>query len=157
LLVSNDKPKPPDNPSAERIILGEMSPPVEPDERLVQVLADGGKEREALAGACLSWLVAGCADYVQHGLGAVPSMATVPQGLDQWWQESVAAGEIRPQRGQASLVEVAAHFAAWTERMQAGIVSDRELAKFLMCRVGSKRTKAVRRYHLTISATGDGR
>lgn len=75
VLVSNHPPCPPDHASAERLIVARLAPPVDPDERIMAILKDGGPERDALAGACLSWLLKGCADYLQHGLGPMQTAA----------------------------------------------------------------------------------
>ena len=145
VLVSNDRPTPPDRASAERLIVAELHPPQDPDERLMEAIKSPGKERELLASACLQWLIDGCAEYQQHGLGPVALCAHAPVGLERWWAEAVQDGRIIPKVGRSSLDEVRAVLGA-LEPMP----HNRDLAAFLKTVVEFKRTNEGSRYGLTV-------
>ena len=154
MLISNDRPEGLDQASAERVILAELQPPVETDERLMQVMADGGAARDEVAAACLGWLVQGAAEFNAEGLGPVATMAHVPSGLALWWRESVAAGEIEAKRGWVTLEEIRGRLDAWTERGGHEPVGDKDLSFFLLTVVLRKRFKDARRYNLALRVTG---
>ena len=156
VLVANEAPRPPDNASAERLIVAKLFPPDDPDERLVQVLADGGPARDQLASSCLGWLCDGCRDYLAEGLGPVPSVAAMPTGLDQWWQQATAAGELVARRGWTTPSLVWDHYATWSQHEGQPVASARELGSFLRTVVQAKRTNSGVRYALTIAGVTDG-
>jgi len=151
LLVANEPARPPDNPIAERVILAELMPPDEIDERLAKVLGDGGPERAVLAAACLSWLIAGCAEFQEHGLGPVPLCGHKPTGLDAWWAELIGNGTIVPGRGWAHLSEIRPLL---TEAVQG--LHNREIAQFLRTRVVCNRHKTEGvRYAIAVQVKDD--
>jgi hypothetical protein len=149
LLVSNDTPTPPDRACAERLIVAGLQPPADPDERIMEALKTPGPERDNLAGACLSWLLAGCADFQANGLGPVPLYGHTPTGLAAWWQEAIAAGRIVPGQGWATLADIREDLAAYDAGMQH--LHDREVASFLRTVVTFKRFNDGRRYTLTVT------
>lgn len=152
LLIANDPPTPPDRASAERVIVGTMVPPTDPDERIMDVLKDGGPERDALAGACLSWLLKGCSDFQMHGLGPVQTAARSPQSLESWWERRVTEGAIIAGRGRTTLEVFMADLAAFLE--PSGDVPPRsnDLSAFLRTKVQWKRTKTARFYQAEVTA-----
>ena len=151
ILISNDRPSPPDKASAERIILAEMRPPNDHDEALMATLKTPGPARDEIAAACLSWLIRGCADFLTHGLGPVPLMAFSPAGLDRWWADGVAVGRLVPEGSRwSSLGEIRDDLTA------AGLnesLSDQELASFLKTVVDFKRTNTGRLYRVGLAVT----
>jgi hypothetical protein len=150
LLIANDPPVPPDRASAERVIVGTMAPPTDPDERIMDVLKDGGPERDALAGACLSWLLKGCADFLAHGLGPVTTAARSPQSLECWWERRVAEGGIVAGRGWTPLDVFTADLASFL--LPSGDVPPlpNDLSAFLRSKVRWKRTEKGRGYVATV-------
>ena len=144
VLVSNDKPVPPDRAAAERLIVAGMLPPDDPDERLMEAAKSPGKDRDLLASACLQWLIEGCADFIANGLGPVPLCSHAPAGLERWWAEVVANGTIIPGSGLSSVHEIRATLMPNEES------SNRELSAFLKTVVPFKRTNEGSRYGLTV-------
>ncbi len=151
LLIANDPPTPPDRASAERVIIGTMVPPTDPDERIMDVLKDGGPERDALAGACLSWLLKGCADFLAHGLGPVQTAARSPQSLESWWERRVAEGAIVAGRGRTSLEAFAADLATFLEPSGDVPPCSNDLSAFLRTKVQWKRTNTARFYQAEVT------
>ncbi len=150
VLVSNDAPTPPDRACAERLIVAGLQPPADPDERIMAALKTPGPERDLLAGACLAWLLAGCADFQANGgLGPVPIHGHTPTGLVAWWQDAVGTGRIVPGQGWATLAAIRDDLAAYDAGMQH--LHDRELAAFLRTVVSVHRFKDARRYALMVT------
>jgi phage/plasmid-associated DNA primase len=149
MLVSNDAPTPPDRACAERLIVAGLQPPADPDERIMEALKTPGPERDNLAGACLSWLLAGCADFQANGLGPVPIYGHTPTGLAAWWQDAVDASRIVPGEGWATLAAIRDDLAAYDAGMLH--LHDREVAAFLRTVVAFKRFNDGRRYALTVT------
>ena len=152
LLIANDPPVPPDRASAERVIVGTMAPPTDPDERIMDVLKDGGPERDALAGACLSWLLKGCADFLAHGLGPVQTAARSPVSLEAWWDRRVAEGGIVAGNGWTPLDVFTADLAAFLAPSGDEPPRPNDLSAFLRCKVPFKRTKVARLYRAEVTA-----
>jgi putative DNA primase/helicase len=144
VLVSNDKPVPPDRAAAERLIVAGMLPPDDPDERLMEAAKSPGKDRDLLASACLQWLIEGCADFVANGLGPVPLCSHAPAGLERWWAEVVTNGTIIPNSGWSSVDAIRATL------MTNEAPRDNELSAFLKTVVPFRRTNEGSRYGLTI-------
>jgi len=150
LLIANDPPTPPDRASAERIIVGRMRPPDDPDERIMAALKDDGPERDALAGACLSWLLKGTSDFLAHGLGPVQTAARSSASLESWWERRVAEGGIAAYRGWMPLDAFAADLATFVGQREGDAASAHELAAFLRSKVQFKRTVTMRGYNATV-------
>jgi hypothetical protein len=92
VIVGNQPPQPPDRASAERLLVVEMRPPDEQNELLMATLQTPGRDRDLLAGSCLSWLLEGCAQFIEHGLGPCEMFGYKPSGLALWWGEMIACG-----------------------------------------------------------------
>ena len=146
VFVSNHLPTPPDRASTERLIVGEMRVPTEVDERLVEALRAAGPERDRIGSACLSWLIRGCAEYLEHGLGPVALCAHKPAGLELWWADALEGGRITL-GGWSALSAVRADLTGH----DCASVGDHDLAAFLRTKVEAKRfNNDGRRYGLTI-------
>jgi putative DNA primase/helicase len=151
LLVSNDTPHPPDAAAAERVILARLRPPDDADERIVTTLKTPGKARDAIAGACLSWLLRGCSDYLAHGrnLGPIPHLAGPPTALDRWWADAVASGRLIPGGAPRTPLEVIRQ-----DLIATGVEpvpNNHELSAFLKSVVEFKRTTAGRFYAVVMT------
>ena len=146
LLVSNDPPVPPGVAEAERMILARLRPPDDADEGLVAALKTPGPERDAIAAACLAWLIRGCADFLaaDRNLGPVPMIAFQPVGLERWWTEGVASGRLHPGGTPRTSLDAVRQdlVAAGVEPMP----SNNEIAAFLKSVVAFKRTATGRFY-----------
>ncbi len=148
VLISNGTPTPPDRASAERLIVVGLQPPQDPDERLMEAIKTPGKGRDSIAAACLQWLMDGCAEYQEHGLGPVPLHAHAPAGLERWWSDMVALGRIVPGKGWATLHAVRSLLRDIDPKPH-----DRELAAFLRTMVQAKRFEEARKYQMAIRLT----
>ena len=137
MLVSNDKPVPPSLAAAQRLIVADMLPPEDPDERLMEAIKSPGKERDLLASACLQWLIDGCLDFIKNGLGPVPLCSHSPGMLDRWWVEVIASKAVIPNSGWSSLDMVR------TTLMTNEESSNREHSAFLKTVVPFKRNRPV--------------
>jgi hypothetical protein len=157
VLVSNDPPTPPGKAEAERVILARLRPPDDADESLVAALKTPGPERDAIAAACLTWLIRGCTDFLaaDRSLGPVPLIAFQPAGLDRWWSEGVATGRLVPGSTPRTPLE------AIRQAVIAGGVdplpSNNELAAFLKSVVPFKRTASGSRYAVEMTADDTGK
>lgn len=148
VIVGNHPPTPPDRASAERLIVVRMSPPVEQDERLMATLQTPGRDRDLLAGTCLSWLLDGCAAFQEHGLGPVPLFGAVSSPLETSWCDLVASGVVTPGKGWASLEDFRAQL---PDALRD--IHPREVAAFLRGKVQCKRFEDGRRYQMDVRLT----
>ena len=150
VIVGNQPPQPPDRASAERLIVVEMRPPDEQNELLIATLKTPGCDCDLLAGSCLSWLLEGCAEFIEHGLGPCAMFGYKPSGLDLWWSEMVASGQYVPGAGWARLMDAKAYLPDGLK-----CTSDRDLSAFLQSKVERKRhmTEGVR-YGFSLTMKG---
>jgi len=152
VLISNEKPTPPDRAIAERLVVAELSPPVDPDERIMAALHEGGPRRKQMAAACLDWLMRGCTAFLaEGGLGPVPLYAFSPVGLERWWADAVNSGRIVPGEGWSPLADAHADLKTFAAADGWKPPHEREIAAFLRTVVNFKRTNEGRKYAFRLS------
>ena len=89
----------------------------------------------------MSWLLEGCAEFIEHGLGPCEMFGYKLTGLDLWWAEMVASGQFVPGAISARLTDAKA---CLPDELKC--TSDRDLSVFLQSKVERKRhmTEGVR-------------
>lgn len=150
VLVSNDRPSPPDAASAQRLVVAELRPPDDADERIAETLKTPGPERDRIASACLAWLIEGCQAFQINGLGPVPMFSHQPSGLAAWWDDAVRAGRIVPGGNWTPLAAIREDLDDYARRDSWVPPRDNELSAFLQSIVEKRRFNDGRRYCLDI-------
>lgn len=158
VLVSNSTPKPPDLASAQRIVLAELRPPDDQREDLMEVLKTPGASRDAIAAACLTWLIEGAQEYLDAGLGPIPLCGHAPGPLSRWLDSAVSEGRIDTTASTWTPLatikqDLVNHWPAYPGE---DLPHDRDLALFLKTKVQFRRTKTERLYRITVVTHGDG-